>query len=33
MKVDVSAVSEYLSSLAIVGPSSRDVCNFLADPL
>ncbi|VDD86525.1 unnamed protein product [Enterobius vermicularis] len=29
MKVDVSAVSEYLSSLAIVGPSSRDVLREL----
>uniref|UniRef100_A0A158R5I5 Dimethylglycine dehydrogenase n=1 Tax=Syphacia muris TaxID=451379 RepID=A0A158R5I5_9BILA len=29
MKVDVSAVSEYLASLAIVGPNSRDVLKEL----
>ena len=28
MNVDVSAVSEYLSTLALVGPSSREVCVF-----
>ena len=28
MKVDVSAVSEYLASLALVGPSGRDVGLF-----